>query len=181
MTRDRIYTPAQQGAEEFERARLALLEQVCDLHTIGQLGSSGGWRCLDVGAGGGSVTGLLAERVGDTGSAVSLDFDVHLLEPLASVCVEVPRHERDPGYGGRMIGDPEALDLADLAGEVVTRLARGNAVHPRLFADSLSRLDESRSLGANHDDIAKAQRRLRDPGAAFRTATITTAWGRGGS
>jgi 2-polyprenyl-3-methyl-5-hydroxy-6-metoxy-1,4-benzoquinol methylase len=81
------YTLAQEGAEEFEQARLALLEEVCDPLTTRQFDAIGvreGWRCLDVGAGGGSATRLLAERVGDTGSVLAVDLDTRLLAPLAS-------------------------------------------------------------------------------------------------
>ncbi len=90
------YTLGQDGAEEFERARLALLEEVHDPYTVRQfdaIGVSEGWRCLDVGAGAGSATRLLAARVGDTGSVVSLDLDVRLLERLANDRVQVRRHD----------------------------------------------------------------------------------------
>jgi SAM-dependent methyltransferase len=90
------YTLTQEGAEEFERARLALLEEVCDPHTTRQFDAIGvceGWRCLDVGAGAGSATRDLAERVGDTGSVLAVDLDIRLLEPLASDRVEVRRHD----------------------------------------------------------------------------------------
>jgi ubiquinone/menaquinone biosynthesis C-methylase UbiE len=90
------YTLGQDGAEEFERARLALLEEVHDPYTVRQfdaIGVSEGWRCVDVGAGAGSATRLLAARVGDTGSVVSLDLDVRLLQRLASDRVQVRRHD----------------------------------------------------------------------------------------
>jgi SAM-dependent methyltransferase len=90
------YTLEQEGAEEVESARLALLEEICDPRTVRQLEAIGvgeGWRCLDVGAGGGSATRLLAERVGETGSVLAVDLDVRLLEPLASDRVEVRRHD----------------------------------------------------------------------------------------
>lgn len=84
------------GAEDLERERLSLLERVHDPHTVRQLDAIGvgeGWTCLDVGAGGGSVTRLLAERVGDTGSVLATDLDPRLLEPLVSDRVRVMRHD----------------------------------------------------------------------------------------
>ncbi len=78
-----------------ERARLRLLEEYHDPLTISQLDAIGvgeGWYCLDVGAGGGSVTRLLAERVGRTGSVLAVDLDTSLLDELASDRVEVRRH-----------------------------------------------------------------------------------------
>jgi hypothetical protein len=47
------YTLSQDGAEELERARLALLQAVSDPQTVRQFDAIGvgvGWRCLDVGA-----------------------------------------------------------------------------------------------------------------------------------
>jgi SAM-dependent methyltransferase len=84
------------GAEEIERERLALLERYHDPLTRRQLdaiGVSDGWRCVDVGAGGGSVTRLLAERVGERGSVLATDLDPRLLEPLAGGRVSVLRHD----------------------------------------------------------------------------------------
>jgi SAM-dependent methyltransferase len=86
------YVLPQENAEQQERARLALLEEVFSRHTISQfdaIGIGAGWRCVDVGAGAGSATRLLAERVGQTGSVLSVDLDVRLLEPLAGGPVEV--------------------------------------------------------------------------------------------
>ena len=57
------YVLSQRGSPGVERARLRLLEELHDPLTISQLDAIGvgeGWRCLDVGAGGGSVTRLLA-------------------------------------------------------------------------------------------------------------------------
>jgi SAM-dependent methyltransferase len=79
-----------------ERARLKLLEEYHDPLTAAQLDAIGvgaGWRCLDVGAGGGSVTRMLAKRVGNTGSVLAVDLDTSLLEALASDRVEVCRHD----------------------------------------------------------------------------------------
>jgi ubiquinone/menaquinone biosynthesis C-methylase UbiE len=64
------YLLSQQDAAELERARLELLQEKHDPLTREQLDAIGvadGWRCLDVGAGGGSITRMLAERVGPTG------------------------------------------------------------------------------------------------------------------
>ena len=64
----------------------------------------------------------------------------------------------DPGYGTRLVGDLEALDLADLQVEVIARLVRGDPVGARLFADSLLRLEERMlALGARDDDLAETQ------------------------
>lgn len=90
------YLLSQQEKPDVEQARLKLLEQYHDPLTSSQLDAIGvgeGWRCLDVGAGGGSVTRMLAERVGSTGSVLAIDLDTSLLAELASDRVEVRRHD----------------------------------------------------------------------------------------
>jgi SAM-dependent methyltransferase len=77
-----------------ERARLRLLEEYHDPLTVSQLDAIGvgeGWRCLDVGAGGGSVTRMLADRVGSNGSVLAVDLDTSLLDRFAGDRVEVRR------------------------------------------------------------------------------------------
>jgi ubiquinone/menaquinone biosynthesis C-methylase UbiE len=84
------YLLAQAPAPEAERQRLALLQEYYDPRTIARLenlGVAAGWRCIDVGAGGGSIAQRLAERVGPTGSVLAVDLDLRLLEPLATAMV----------------------------------------------------------------------------------------------
>jgi SAM-dependent methyltransferase len=90
------YVLSQRGSPDVEGPRLRLLEELHDPLTASQLDAIGvgdGWQCLDVGAGGGSVTRMLAERVGSTGSVVAVDLDTSLLEGLAGDRVEVRRHD----------------------------------------------------------------------------------------
>jgi SAM-dependent methyltransferase len=90
------YVLSQQGSPDLEQARLRLLEHFHDSLTRAQLDSIGvgeGWRCLDAGAGAGSVTRMLAGRVGSAGSVLALDIDTRLLERHASHRVEVRRHD----------------------------------------------------------------------------------------
>jgi SAM-dependent methyltransferase len=86
------YLLTQHDSPDLERSRLKLLEELHDPLSVRQLDATGvgeGWRCLDVGAGAGSVTRILAERVGDTGGVLAIDLDTSLLEPLRSDRVEV--------------------------------------------------------------------------------------------
>jgi SAM-dependent methyltransferase len=90
------YVFSRQRSPDVEQARLKLLEEYHDPLSAGQLnaiGVSAGWRCVDIGAGGGSVTRMLAERVGTTGSVLAVDLDTSLLDGLASDRVEVRRHD----------------------------------------------------------------------------------------
>jgi SAM-dependent methyltransferase len=75
-----------------ERRRLELLEQCLDPLTTRSLDAIGvepGWRCLEAGGGGGSVTGMLCDRVGPTGRITALDIDTRFLEELDRENLEV--------------------------------------------------------------------------------------------
>ncbi|HYB25312.1 MAG TPA: methyltransferase domain-containing protein [Solirubrobacteraceae bacterium] len=90
------YLLSRRRSPDVEQARLRLLEEYHDPLSVSQLDAIGvgkGWRCLDVGAGAGSVTRMLAERVGSTGSVLAVDLDTSLLEGLASDRVKVRRHD----------------------------------------------------------------------------------------
>jgi SAM-dependent methyltransferase len=90
MTTDYVYDP--EFAEE--RARLAGMEALWDPGTFALLDEvrvAPGASCLELGAGAGSVTSWLAERVGPDGRVVAADLDTRYVEPLASDTVEVRR------------------------------------------------------------------------------------------
>lgn len=58
------------------------------------LGVGHGWRCLEVGAGGGSIVRHLSERVGPNGRVLATDIEPRFLEPLEKLGnVEVARHD----------------------------------------------------------------------------------------
>lgn len=74
-----------------ERARLDSLTALYDPGTLAileRLGLGPGWRCLDVGAGTGTLAQALAERVAPSGSVVALDVNTRFLEPLAGPYLE---------------------------------------------------------------------------------------------
>jgi SAM-dependent methyltransferase len=78
------------------RERLATLEAIYDPPTrrhLEALGVGPGWRCLEVGAGGGSIAAWLAERVGPGGAVVATDIDPRFLAPLATPTLAVLRHD----------------------------------------------------------------------------------------
>ena len=79
---------------EGERARLARIESWLDPHSIRvfeERGVKPGWRCLDVGAGGGSLTQWLCDRVAPRGSVVAVDADTRFVEKLGAANLEVWR------------------------------------------------------------------------------------------
>ncbi|CAJ62340.1 MULTISPECIES: class I SAM-dependent methyltransferase [Frankia] len=93
------------GPTDTERARLAAMAAVCDPTTIRVLDERGvgvGWRCLEVGAGGGSIAAWLADRVTGAGHVVATDVDIRHLDVLAGPDLTVLRHDvtRDPAPAG---------------------------------------------------------------------------------
>ena len=81
---------------EGEGERLAGLEAAFDPGTrrhLEALGVKEGWRCLEVGAGAGSVARWLSDRVGESGHVLATDLNPVLLQGLDLPNVEVRAHD----------------------------------------------------------------------------------------
>jgi len=88
-------THAVPGAVD-ENLRLHLLEQLLDPLTIRRLEAlqiQPGWRCLEVGAGEGSIARWLAAAVGPGGQVVATDIDPRLREEATLSQLVVKRHD----------------------------------------------------------------------------------------
>ena len=88
-----VYRLSGHGRRDREEERLALLEDIFDsvsrqCHAFVQPG----WRCLEVGAGRGSMAVWLAQQVGTTGRVVATDVDTSYLKRLDFPNLEVRRH-----------------------------------------------------------------------------------------
>jgi SAM-dependent methyltransferase len=84
------------GFEHDKPERLAGIEATWDRGTqalLSSLGIGPGWRCLEAGAGGGSIAAWMAERVAPDGSVLAVDLDTTHVEPLAGGVLEVRRHD----------------------------------------------------------------------------------------
>src|SRR5262249_48662916 len=95
-----------QAADAPERERLALLERNFDplsQRRLAALGIQPGWRCLEVGAGQGSIVRWLAAQVGPQGRVVATDINPRFLTELQLPNVEVRQHDirTDPLEAGR--------------------------------------------------------------------------------
>ncbi len=87
------YLLANSGSEA--PRRFAALSELFDDGTIHHLQACGarcGWRCLELGAGGGSIARWLADRVGPTGYVLATDIDPRFLESEKLPNLEVLRH-----------------------------------------------------------------------------------------
>ncbi len=83
------------NAWQQQRERLAGLESWFDPGTIRHmeaLGVAPGWRCLEVGGGGGSIALWLSRRVGPGGHVLTTDLDTRFLDALHEPNLEVRRH-----------------------------------------------------------------------------------------
>ena len=79
-----------------ERRRLELLQDCLDPITTRSLDAIGvepGWRCLELGAGGGSVTQMLCRRVGPAGRVAAVDLDTRFVEELRDENLDVHRSD----------------------------------------------------------------------------------------
>jgi SAM-dependent methyltransferase len=102
-----------------EQARLDSMTALFDPGTLAicdRLGLGPGWRCLDVGAGTGTLAQALTERVAPSGSVVAVDLNTRYLEPVAGPQLEVV-----------------ALDVTDRA----LPRAEFDLVHARLLLEHL--------------------------------------------
>jgi 2-polyprenyl-3-methyl-5-hydroxy-6-metoxy-1,4-benzoquinol methylase len=85
-----------QNPEEFENGRLTLLETGLNPMTIRHiedLGIAGGWNCLEVGAGRGSVAVWLAKQVGSRGKVLATDIDIKFMRDLNIPNLDVRQHD----------------------------------------------------------------------------------------
>lgn len=87
------YRLAAAGREAAENQRLSLLEQIYDPGSRRRRQIvQPGWRCLEIGAGRGSMALWLAEQVGPSGAVVATDIDVTNLRRLEIPNLEVVKH-----------------------------------------------------------------------------------------
>jgi SAM-dependent methyltransferase len=111
--------------------RFAALAQIFDPGTmrhINGLGIGRGWRCLEIGAGAGTIANWLADKVGLDGHVVATDIDTRFLEQLGRSNLEIRRHN--------IVSDPLpscAFDLVHLR-LVLLHLPERRKVLERLLA-----------------------------------------------
>jgi SAM-dependent methyltransferase len=82
--------------DKAERERLAAIEAGLDPFTIEcleKIGVREGWRCLEVGAGAGSIAQWLCRQVGPIGKVVATDLQTKFLEAIDALNLEVRKHD----------------------------------------------------------------------------------------
>jgi ubiquinone/menaquinone biosynthesis C-methylase UbiE len=118
-----------------ERDRLNSLTRLYDPTTVDlcrHLGLGSGWRCLEVGAGTGSVAEQFAAEVGSTGGVLAVDLDIRFLQPLAGATLQVEQLDvvRDRLPAGQFDLVHARLLLEHLAAREQVLASLVNAVAP---------------------------------------------------
>ena len=80
-----------EAADRF--AALSALFDPTSTRHLERCGVGPGWRCLEVGPGGGSIATWLADRVGASGAVLATDIEPRFLTALARPNLEVRRHD----------------------------------------------------------------------------------------
>lgn len=160
------------NAWQEQRQRLTELEAWFDPGTIRHLEALGvgeGWRCLDVGGGGGSIAAWLARRAGPRGHVLATDLDTRFVEALNLPNLEARRHN--------IVTDELPEDAFDLAhARFVLEHLADRAAALRRMADALApggwllveETDSASWLPAPEVERAKAQLFARFTGAFTR-------------
>jgi len=104
---------------------------------LDRLGLREGWRCVDVGAGGGDVTVALAEVVGRDGRVYAVDSDPHARDQVAEAAAAHSQVVAITQQGEELLL-PEPVDLAfcrfllmHVVDPIVVLRRMGQAVRPR--------------------------------------------------
>jgi SAM-dependent methyltransferase len=119
------------NAWEHAQRRLRALERIYDpasTRRLEALGVGSGWRCLEVGAGGGSITRWLCSKVGPTGRVLAVDLDTRFVADIRAVNLDVARLDVTTAELPR-----EAFDLVHVR-SVLSYLPEREAVVDRLVA-----------------------------------------------
>ena len=155
------YRLAAAGREAEEDERLDLLEQIYDPTSQARRSLvQPGWRCLEVGAGRGSMAVWLATQVGPTGHVVATDLDTRYLSRLELPNLEVRRaqHPRRPARGS----SADSFDLVCsrlMVFHLQGRQERGDPADGRLRPSG--RLAPGRGLGLGERPGLRSTRRTR--------------------
>src|ERR1700741_5051029 len=83
-------------ATKAERERLAAIESGLDpfsIECLRNIGVGEGWRCLEIGAGGGSIAEWLCRQVGASGRGLATDLQTKFLQAIEASNLEVRRHD----------------------------------------------------------------------------------------
>jgi hypothetical protein len=177
MTADE-QTYAFDNALAMQRERLDMLEALFDPGTARHLDAlevAPGWRCLEVGAGGGSIAASLCDRVAHPEPRERFERMVHAHNEVLAA-----RHVFDPFYGRSVRDDLEAAGLVDTGSEGRTAMWRGGGPGGRVWQLTIAQIrDEIVQAGLmSAVDVDAALALCDDPSLVTVSPMIMAAWGR---
>jgi 2-polyprenyl-3-methyl-5-hydroxy-6-metoxy-1,4-benzoquinol methylase len=114
---------------ESDRLRLMsdLLDPSSEFHLL-RIGVATGWRCLEIGAGNGSLSQWLAQRVGPTGHVIASDIHTDLMNGIAGSNLEVRKfdvvHDEPPDAPYDLVAIRALLHHLPERRAVVSKMAR---------------------------------------------------------
>lgn len=113
-----------------EAARLRLMSRILDPSSrfhLDRIGIAPGWRCLEVGAGNGSLSQWMADRVGPGGHVLATDLRPDLMQGLAGPALEIRAfdtvHDDPPGAPFDLVAVRALLHHLPERRAVVARMA----------------------------------------------------------
>lgn len=88
------YASAEKDSTEYSRRKLVeSIQDSISIDRFDRIGIQTGWRCLEVGAGAGSIAYWLSEKVGVTGQVVATDSDTRFLHSDKYSNLDVRKHD----------------------------------------------------------------------------------------
>jgi 2-polyprenyl-3-methyl-5-hydroxy-6-metoxy-1,4-benzoquinol methylase len=115
------------GEQERLRLMSGLLDPSSRFH-LQRIGVAKGWRCLEIGAGNGSVSEWLAEQVGPSGHVLATDLRPDLMQGIARGNLDVRAfdvvNDESPGAPFDLVAIRALLHHLPERREVVTRMVR---------------------------------------------------------
>jgi 2-polyprenyl-3-methyl-5-hydroxy-6-metoxy-1,4-benzoquinol methylase len=114
---------------ESDRLRLMsdLLDPSSEFHLL-RVGVATGWRCLEIGAGNGSLSQWLAQRVGSTGHVIASDIHTDLMNGIVGGNLEVRKfdvvHDEPPDAPYDLVAIRTLLHHLPERRAVVSKMAR---------------------------------------------------------
>ncbi len=88
------YASAEKDSTEYSRRKLVeSIQDSISINRFARIGIQTGWRCLEVGAGAGSIAYWLSEKVGVTGQVVATDSDTRFLHSDKYSNLDVRKHD----------------------------------------------------------------------------------------
>lgn len=159
---------------------LAAAHDPLTVQRLVETGVGDGWRCLEIGAGGGTVARWLAERVAPSGTVLATDLRPRVFDPHP--CLQSVQHDvtRDPLPEGEfdLVLARLVLRHSPERRQVLARLVRALRPGGRLQVDEFDTTYEPLLLAPDERGALLYEKFLATKDSVMRAAGVDPAWGR---